>query len=64
MFLFFKDAFSLLAYNDPWSSPIGFQLHAEMREPVCASLNSAILGLLLLQFFHPLHMTNQDTLPR
>ncbi|XP_078544114.1 ran-binding protein 9 isoform X1 [Lissotriton helveticus] len=38
-----KDAFSLLAYSDPWNSPVGFQLDAIQREPVCSTLNSAIL---------------------
>lgn len=38
-----QDAFSLLAYPDPWSSPVGFQLQPAQREPVCAALNSAIL---------------------
>ncbi|KAM6954043.1 ran-binding protein 9 [Aplochiton taeniatus] len=38
-----KDAFSLLAYSDPWSSPVGYQLHSIQREPVCSTLNSAIL---------------------
>lgn len=38
-----QDAFSLLAYADPWSSPVGYQLDPVQREPVCASLNSAIL---------------------
>ncbi|XP_070536267.1 ran-binding protein 9-like [Ptychodera flava] len=38
-----QDAFSLLAYADPWSSPVGYQLDAVQREPVCAALNSAIL---------------------
>ncbi|GFT52459.1 ran-binding protein 9 [Nephila pilipes] len=38
-----QDAFSLLAYADPWSSPVGFQLDPVQREPVCAALNSAIL---------------------
>ncbi|KAK2189475.1 hypothetical protein NP493_106g07006 [Ridgeia piscesae] len=37
------DAFSLLAYADPWSSPVGHQLDPVEREPVCAALNSAIL---------------------
>ena len=40
----FQDAFSLLAYSDPWSSPVGCQLDPVQREPVCAALNSAILG--------------------
>ncbi|XP_033625865.1 ran-binding protein 9-like [Asterias rubens] len=38
-----QDAFSLLAYSDPWSSPVGYQLDPVLREPVCAALNSAIL---------------------
>uniref|UniRef100_A0A8C1WC43 RAN binding protein 9 n=1 Tax=Cyprinus carpio TaxID=7962 RepID=A0A8C1WC43_CYPCA len=38
-----KDAFSLLAYSDPWSSPVGYQLDSIQREPVCSTLNSAIL---------------------
>ncbi|XP_037644030.1 ran-binding protein 9 isoform X1 [Sebastes umbrosus] len=38
-----QDAFSLLAYSDPWSSPVGYQLDAIQREPVCSTLNSAIL---------------------
>lgn len=38
-----QDAFSLLAYSDPWNSPIGSQLLPVKREPVCAALNSAIL---------------------
>ncbi|GBM39134.1 Ran-binding protein 9 [Araneus ventricosus] len=38
-----QDAFSLLAYADPWSSPVGYQLDPVQREPVCAALNSAIL---------------------
>lgn len=42
--LLFQDAFSLLAYSDPWNSPVGYQLDAIQREPVCSTLNSAILG--------------------
>ena len=38
-----KDAFSLLAYHEPWSSPVGYQLDASQREPISALLNSAIL---------------------
>ncbi|CAH0549996.1 unnamed protein product [Brassicogethes aeneus] len=38
-----EDAFSLLAYSNPWSSPVGWQLNPTQRENVCASLNSAIL---------------------
>lgn len=40
-----KDAFSLLAYSDPWNSPVGHQLNPIQREPVCTALNSAILDL-------------------
>ena len=39
-----QDAFSLLAYPDPWNSSVGGQLDPAGREPVCAQLNSAILG--------------------
>lgn len=39
-----QDAFSLLAYSDPWNSPVGYQLDPIQREPVCSTLNSAILG--------------------
>lgn len=38
-----EDAFSLLAYSNPWDSPVGWQLNPVQRESVCASLNSAIL---------------------
>lgn len=38
-----RDAFSLLAYHDPWNSPLGYQLDATQREPISAMLNSAIL---------------------
>jgi len=38
-----QEAFSLLAYADPWDSPVGGQLNPAGREPVCAQLNSAIL---------------------
>ncbi|XP_039261739.2 ran-binding protein 9-like [Styela clava] len=38
-----EDAYSLLAYSDPWNSPVGHQLDPIQREPVCAALNSAIL---------------------
>ena len=39
-----QDAFSLLAYSNPWNSPVGWQLDPQQRETVCARLNSAILG--------------------
>ena len=35
----------MLAYADPWNSPVGGQLEPAGREPVCAALNSAILGI-------------------
>lgn len=38
-----RDAFSLLAYNDPWNSPFGYLLDSSQREPISALLNSAIL---------------------
>ncbi|ESN91396.1 hypothetical protein HELRODRAFT_70379 [Helobdella robusta] len=38
-----KEAFSLLAYSDPWNSPVGHQLHPSQREVVCKLLNCAIL---------------------
>ncbi|KAK7595097.1 hypothetical protein V9T40_001530 [Parthenolecanium corni] len=38
-----QDAFSLLAYSNPWNSPVGWQLDPVQRESVCATLNSAIL---------------------
>lgn len=38
-----QDAFSLLAYANPWDSPVGWQLDPIQRETVCAQLNSAIL---------------------
>ncbi|EEB15664.1 Ran-binding protein, putative [Pediculus humanus corporis] len=38
-----QDAFSLLAYSNPWNSPVGWQLEPLQRETVCSSLNSAIL---------------------
>jgi len=45
-YVYEQDAFSLLAYSDPWNSPVGYQLAAVQREPVCMALNSAILGTL------------------
>ncbi|CAB0037293.1 unnamed protein product [Trichogramma brassicae] len=39
-----RDAFSLLAYANPWTSPVGWQLDPRQRETVCARLNSAILA--------------------
>ena len=44
-----QEAFSLLCYADPWDSPVGGQLDPAGREPVCAQLNSAILGKISLQ---------------
>ena len=47
-----QEAFSLLAYSDPWTSPVGGQLDPVGREPVCAQLNSAILGRRVTVFQH------------
>lgn len=47
----FQDAFSLLAYSNPWASPLGWQLCPSRRESVCAALNSAILGKTLVCSF-------------
>ncbi|CAL1533619.1 unnamed protein product [Lymnaea stagnalis] len=52
-----QDAFSLLAYSDPWNSPIGSQLLPVKREPVCAALNSAILESKGLPKQPPLELT-------
>ncbi|KRT83612.1 hypothetical protein AMK59_4171 [Oryctes borbonicus] len=38
-----ENAFSLLAYSNPWASPVGWQLDPSQREAVCDALNSAIL---------------------
>lgn len=63
MCVILQDAFSLLAYSNPWSSPLGWQLCPSRRETVCAALNSAILGIGVnyLQYFcHPFLL---NTLP-
>lgn len=46
-----QDAFSLLAYSNPWISPVGWQLDSQERETVCTRLNSAILGKFYLFAF-------------
>lgn len=38
-----QDAFSLLAYSDPWNSPVGWHLNPSERESVCQQLNNAIV---------------------
>jgi len=38
-----KEAFSLLAYNNPHDSPVGYLLDPIQREGICSSLNSVIL---------------------
>jgi len=38
-----QDAFALVAYPDPWDSPLGWQLNPGEREFVSNALNSAIL---------------------
>ncbi|XP_028179391.1 ran-binding protein 9-like [Ostrinia furnacalis] len=40
-----ENAFSLLAYSNPWDSPVGWQLEPVRREYVSEALNSAILGV-------------------
>ena len=45
-----QDAFSLLAYANPWNSPVGWQLDPQQRETVCARLNSAILADIRQEF--------------
>ncbi|XP_026473235.1 ran-binding protein 9 isoform X3 [Ctenocephalides felis] len=51
-----EDAFSLLAYSNPWASPLGWQLSPSRREPVCAALNSAILESMDLPWSPPLEV--------
>lgn len=51
-----ENAFSLLAYADPWDSPVGWQLSPRQREPVCAALNSAILQSIQLPRTPPLQV--------
>lgn len=51
-----ENAFSLLAYADPWESPVGWQLSSRQREPVCAALNSAILQSIQLPRTPPLQV--------
>ncbi|CAL8100848.1 unnamed protein product [Orchesella dallaii] len=51
-----ENAFSLLAYADPWDSPVGLQLSSRQREPVCAALNSAILQSIQLPRTPPLQV--------
>ena len=38
-----QDAFALVAYPNPWDSPVGWQLNPSEREFVSNALNSAIL---------------------
>ncbi|XP_055531855.1 ran-binding protein 9 isoform X1 [Wyeomyia smithii] len=51
-----EDAFSLLAYSNPWSSPLGWQLCPSRRESVCAALNSAILESMSYSWRPPLEV--------
>ncbi|XP_068620104.1 ran-binding protein 10 isoform X2 [Battus philenor] len=48
-----EDAFSLLAYSNPWASPVGWQLEPVRREAVCEALNSAILESQGMQWISP-----------
>jgi len=51
-----ENAFSLLAYSNPWESPVGWQLSPREREGVCAALNSAILQSIELPRTPPLQV--------
>lgn len=51
-----EDAFSLLAYSNPWASPLGWQLCPSRRESVCAALNSAILESMSYSWRPPLEV--------
>lgn len=51
-----EDAFSLIAYSNPWASPLGWQLCPSKREPVCAALNSAILESMNYSWRPPLEV--------
>lgn len=51
-----EDAFSLLAYSNPWASPLGWQLCPTRRETVCAALNSAILASMNYSWRPPLEI--------
>ena len=56
-----QDAFALLAYPDPWESPVGWQLEASEREFVSGALNSAILESQCNQPGRPpLQVSNQN----
>lgn len=48
-----EDAFSLLAYSNPWASPVGWQLQPFRREAVCEALNAAILESQGMQWVSP-----------
>jgi len=52
-----QSAFSLLAYPDPWNSPVSAQLSPSGRETVCHALNSAILESKNLPGRPPLEIT-------
>jgi hypothetical protein len=56
-----QEAFSLLAYSDPWSSPIASLLNPIQREPVCDALNGAILESHQLSKQSPLELAVQHT---
>ena len=59
--VFFKDAFSLLAYHDPLTSPLGYQLEASQREPISTLLNSAILEANHMPRISPLEVVYGQT---
>ena len=56
-----QDAFSLLAYADPWTSPVGGQLDPKERDTVSRELNSAILESKQLSPHPPLERSLHHT---
>jgi len=38
-----QNAYALVAYPEPWKSPLAWQLSTDQREIVASALNSAIL---------------------
>lgn len=56
-----REAFSLLAYNDPWNSPFGYLMESSQREPIAALLNSAILEANNMPRISPLEIVYGQT---
>ena len=51
-----QDSFSLLAYKDPYDSPVNYLLKPSQRESDTAALNSAILSTKFVTLFHVIHV--------